>query len=149
MTGALAAFMSTLDSQLLALSTIATRDFYMSFVKKKLELKKQVKVGKIWVIVFALIGLAIAAHPFDTIFDMGKLAFSGLAVLFPLTLMVLRGGGVNARFANASIIVGVLLLLGFYYKKISSEWLFGFESSIVVLVVCFVIVLLGKLVSNK
>ena len=145
MTGALAAFMSTLDSQLLALSTISTRDFFVVFSKKEPELKTQVKIGRIWVIIFALIGLAIAYQPCDTIFDMGKLAFSGLAVLFPVTLMVLRGGGVQPKFGIASILVGVLLLLGFYYGKISSDWLFGFESSIVVLVVCFVIVGVGRI----
>ena len=80
---------------------------------------------------------------------MGKLAFSGLAILFPVTLMILRGCGVNPKFGIASILVGVLLLLGFYYKIISSEWLFGFESLIIVLAVSFLIVLLGKLVPNK
>ena len=148
MTGALAAFMSTLDSQLLALSTMVTRDFILPY-RKKIDLRQQVFIGRIWVVIIAFIGLAIAAQPFTTIFDMGKLAFSGLAILFPVTLMILRGGGVNPKFGIASILVGVLLLLGFYYKIISSEWLFGFESPIIVLAVSFLIVLLGKLVPNK
>ena len=148
MTGALAAFMSTLDSQLLALSTMVTRDFILP-IRKNIDLKQQVFIGRIWVVVLAFVGLAIAAQPFATIYDMGKLAFSGLAILFPVTLAVLRWGGVNSKFAIVSIVVGVLLLFGFYYKKISSEWLFGFESSIVVLVICFVIVLLGKIFPNK
>ena len=148
MTGALAAFMSTLDSQLLALSTMVTRDFILPY-RKKIDLRQQVFIGRIWVVIIAFIGLAIAAQPFTTIFDMGKLAFSGLAILFPVTLMILRGGCVNPKFGIASILVGVLLLLGFYYKIISSEWLFGFESPIIVLAVSFLIVLLGKLVPNK
>jgi SSS family solute:Na+ symporter len=148
MTGSLAAFMSTLDSQLLALSTMVTRDFILPY-RKKIDLRQQVFIGRIWVVIIAFIGLAIAAQPFTTIFDMGKLAFSGLAILFPVTLMILRGGGVNPKFGIASILVGVLLLLGFYYKIISSEWLFGFESPIIVLAVSFLIVLLGKLVPNK
>ncbi len=89
MTGVLAAFMSTLDSQLLALGTIVTRDFVLPF-KKKMGLQEQVKIGRIFVIVFALVGLAIAAQPFDAIDDMGKMAFRGLAVLFPVTLAILR-----------------------------------------------------------
>ena len=149
MTGALAAFMSTLDSQLLALSTITTRDFYMSFVKEEPELKEQVKIGRIWVVVFALIGLAIAANPFDTIFDMGKLAFSGLSVLFPVTLATVRWGGTDNRFAIASIVIGELLLIGFFYGWLPSELALGFEPFILVLAVCFAIVGLGKLVQKE
>jgi len=143
MTGALAAFMSTLDSQLLALSTIVTRDFVLPF-RKNMDLAQQVFIGRIWVVIFAFVGLAIAAQPFDTIDDMGRLAFGGLAVLFPVTLVILRFGGVNPFFGWLSIIVGESLLLGFYYQRIPSTWLFGFDSSIIVLVVCFGIVLLGK-----
>lgn len=144
MTGALAAFMSTLDSQLLALSTIVTRDFVLPF-RKNISLEQQVFIGRIGVIIFALIGLAIAAQPFDTIDDMGRLAFGGLAVLFPVTFFTLRLGGVPPLFGLLSILIGELLLIGFYYQKIPSTWLFGFDSSIIVLVVCFGILFLGKL----
>ena len=46
MTGALAAFMSTLDSQLLALSTISTQDIYLPLQKKTVPLKTQVRIGQ-------------------------------------------------------------------------------------------------------
>ncbi len=144
MTGALAAFMSTLDSQLLALSTIVTRDFVLP-LKKNISLRQQVLVGRIWVIVFAMVGLLIAAQPFDTIDDMGRLAFGGLAILFPTTFVTIRWGGIRPIFCLASILVGEILLIGFYTKKISSDWLFGFDSAIVVLFVCFAIILIGKL----
>ncbi|MEM0995085.1 MAG: sodium:solute symporter family protein [Bacteroidota bacterium] len=148
MTGALAAFMSTLDSQLLALSTIVTRDFVLPF-RKDMDLQRQVLIGRIWIIVFAFIGLAIAAQPFDTIDDMGRLAFGGLAVLFPVTLAILRWGGTHPIFGILSIVVGEALLIGFYYEKLPTAWLFGFDRSIPVLLVCFLIVLLGKLVPWK
>ena len=148
MTGALAAFMSTLDSQLLALSTIVTRDFVLPF-KKQITLAQQVYIGRIWVVIFAFVGLAIAAQPFDTIDDMGRLAFGGLAVLFPVTLAILRWNGTNPTFGLGSIIIGELLLLGFYYQKIPNEWLFGFDAAIIVLIVCFGIVLLGKIFDKK
>ncbi len=144
MTGALAAFMSTLDSQLLALSTIVTRDFVLPF-RKNINLKQQVFIGRIWVVIIALVGLAIAAQPFDTIDDMGRLAFGGLAVLFPVTIAVVRWGGVNPFFGVLSIIIGELLLVCFYYKLLPNEWLFGFDSSIIVLFTCFGIIGLGKI----
>ena len=148
MTGALAAFMSTLDSQLLALSTIVTRDFLLPF-KKDIGLEQQVKVGRIWVVIFAFVGLLIAAQPFDTIDDMGRLSFGGLAVLFPVTFMALRGGGVSPFFGVLSCLVGEILLIGFYYQFIPKKWLFGFDSAIIVIAVSFGIVLLGKLVGKK
>lgn len=143
MTGALAAFMSTLDSQLLALSTILTRDFVLPF-RKNITLKQQVLIGRIWVVLIALIGLAIAAQPFDTIDDMGRLAFGGLAVLFPLTISVIRWGGVHPFFGISSIIIGELLLVGFYYQLLPNEWLFGFDRSVIVLLTSFSIIGLGK-----
>jgi len=148
MTGALAAFMSTLDSQLLALSTIVTRDFVLPF-RKNIGLERQVFIGRIWVVIFAFIGLAIAAQPFDTIDDMGRLAFGGLAVLFPVTFVTLRLGGVPPFFGLLSILIGELLLIGFYYQKIPSTWLFGFDGSIIVLVICFGIIFLGKLFNRQ
>ena len=144
MTGALAAFMSTLDSQLLALSTIATRDFYLVWAKKSPSLKEQVRMGKIWVVLFAIVGLAIAYQPFDTIFDMGKLAFAGLAVLFPVAFSVLRLGGVNPPFAIAAILIGEALLIGFFYNWLPNKLLFGFESFILILLIGFIIVIIGN-----
>jgi len=144
MTGALAAFMSTLDSQLLALSTMATRDFNFASSRPEASLKRQVNIGRVWVFCFAIVGLSIAYQPFDTLFDMGKLAFAGLAVLFPATLAILRMGGLKPIWGIASIIIGEGLLLAFYYGLIPAEWSFGFEAFIPVLVVSFFVVGTGK-----
>jgi hypothetical protein len=97
-------------------------------------------------VVFALVGLGIVMQPFDTIDDMGRLAFGGLAVLFPVTLVTLRWGGVPPFFSILSILVGELLLISFYYEVILTDWLFGFDSFIIVLTVCFVIIAVGKLI---
>ena len=145
MTGALAAFMSTLDSQLLALSTIATRDFHLPFSNGTMDVKKQVKVGRVWVVILAMIGLAIAAEPFDTIFDMGKLAFAGLSILFPVTYAVLHWKNVNKAFLILSILVGEGLLIGSYYGLIPNFLFMGFDPIIPILVLCFGIVGLGKI----
>lgn len=147
MTGALAAFMSTLDSQLLALSTMVTRDFVLPF-KKDMDLKKQVSIGRLWVVIFALVGLAIAAYPFDTIDDMGRLAFGGLAILFPVTLFILRGGGVDHRWALASIFFGEFILIGTHYGWIPRSASLGFDTTILALAVSFSILLICKLLST-
>ncbi len=133
MTGALAAFMSTLDSQLLALSTIVTRDVVLP-LRPDTSHRAQVKIGRIWVTLFAFIGLAIAWQPFSTIFDMGKLAFSGLSLLFPTVYALLYWKPFPKVAGILSIIVGEALLLLFYYGIIPQEILLGFEPAIVLVV---------------
>ena len=148
MTGALAAFMSTLDSQLLALSTIVTRDVVLPF-KKTMSLSNQVLTGRVWVIVFAIVGLAIAAQPFDTIDDMGRLAFGGLAVLFPSTFMLLHFRRVSPLICFISIVCGEMILVGFYFGYIPSEYTFGFDRSIIAIGFSFFLLLLSNLFSFK
>ncbi len=143
MTGALAAFMSTLDSQLLALSTIVTRDIYLPYIHPEADLKRQVWVGKCFVVVFALIGLAIAWRPFDTIFDIAKVAFSGLAVLFLPTLYVLYARRVVARVVVVSILAGELVLMGLYAGWLPQSWALGFEGIVPALVVSGVVLMIG------
>lgn len=143
MTGAIAAFMSSLDSQLLAISTMTTRDFYLPLTKKELSFKNEVNLGRVLVGVFAVIGLIIAINPFDTIFDMGKMAFGGYAILFPVTFAVIRLGGLKPIYGILSIVVGVIMLTGFYYQWIPGDWAYGFESFMVVLVVCTILVGIG------
>ena len=143
MTGAIAAFMSTLDSQLLALSTMVTRDVLIPFRFKKLTFSKEVFIGRVLVALFALVGLLIAFNPFDTIFDMGKMAFSGLAILFPITLAVVRFNLVKPNFASAAIIIGLVVLLGFYYSLFPVTWALGFETFVMVIGLSCLITFLG------
>jgi len=143
MTGAIAAFMSTLDSQLLALSTMITRDFIIPFKKEAMDFKREVFTGRVLVGVIALVGLLIALNPFDTIFDMGKMAFSGLAILFPVALAVTRFRLVRPNLAIAGILISLILLFGFYYNWIPAKFTFGFESFMVLILVSFVFCFLG------
>ena len=143
MTGAIAAFMSTLDSQLLALSTMLTRDIYLPFSKKKVSFEKEVLIGRILVGLIALIGLLIAFKPFDTIFDMGKMAFTGLAILFPIALMVTKVKNFQSNYGIVAIAVSISLLFGFFYKLIPSYLNFGFESFIPVILASSLICSLG------
>ncbi len=149
MTGALAAFMSTLDSQLLALSTIMTRDFWPLFGAKPSSLLEEVKLGKAWVVIFALTGLLIAWRPFATIFDMGKMAFSGLAMLFPAIFFLLRAKNFSVHAAILSIALGELGVVAFYYRWLPAEWAFGFEPFIPLIALCFAICGMGTYIRSR
>ncbi len=143
MTGAIAAFMSTLDSQLLALSTMFNRDFYLPMSGKTWNFKQEVLAGRFMVGVFAVIGLIIAFNPFDTIFDMGKMAFSGLAILFPVALAVTRYRLVRPWCAMLGIALSLMLLFAFHYGFISTSVAMGFEPFILLIALSFCFTFLG------
>ncbi len=145
MTGALAAFMSTLDSQLLALSTITTRDFLPLFGWKPRALGEEVRMGKAWVVLFAIAGLLIAWHPFATIFDMGKMAFSGLAMLFPPVFFLLRVKPFPPLAGIGAIVAGEIGVVAFHYGWLPPSCCFGFEPFIVLLALELLICTFGWL----
>ncbi|MEE9372809.1 MAG: sodium:solute symporter family protein [Saprospiraceae bacterium] len=143
MTGAIAAFMSTLDSQLLALSTMFTRDFYIPLRKKVINFKKEVLIGRVLVGVLAIIGMLIAFNPFDTIFAMGKMSFSGVAILFPIGLAVTRFKLTKPIFGIVAVVTALILLFAFHYGWISKQWTFGFEPFIILIGISFIITFMG------
>ena len=112
--GAIAAFMSTADSQILAMSSIITKDGLPAITEVKEENEKQ--IGRTLIIILAIIGLALAYDPPDTIFDIVSQAFTGLAVLFPTTVAVLYWNRVKANSCIISIIVGELLVGWSYWS---------------------------------
>lgn len=112
--GAIAAFMSTADSQILAMSSIITKDGLPAITEVKEENEKQ--IGRILIIILAIIGLALAYDPPDTIFDIVSQAFTGLAVLFPTTVAVLYWNRVKANSCIISIITGQLLVGWSYWS---------------------------------
>ena len=112
--GAIAAFMSTADSQILAMSSIITKDGLPAVTEIKEENEKQ--IGRILIIILAIIGLGLAYDPPDTIFDIVSQAFTGLAVLFPTTVAVLYWKRVKANSCIMSIIVGEILVGWSYWS---------------------------------
>ena len=116
--GAIAAFMSTADSQILAMSSIITKDGLPAITEIKEENEKQ--IGRILIIILAIIGLALAYNPPDTILSIVAQAFTGLAVLFPTTVAVLYWKRVRANSCIISIIVGEILV-GWSYWSTKTE----------------------------
>ena len=119
MVGALAAFMSTMDSQLLALSSMLTRDVYVGWLDANASIERQVRLGRILVVGLSVAGLLIALNPPDTLFAIATQAFTGLAVLFPTTVAALHWTRATPAACTASIIVNEILLVGFHYQWLS------------------------------
>ncbi|MCR4392104.1 MAG: sodium:solute symporter family protein [Candidatus Acetothermia bacterium] len=109
---ALAALMSTLDSQLLTLSSMLTRDLWEPLTKRPAS----PWLGKLFVVGLALAGLAIAWRPPATFLEIATEAFTGLAVLFPTVVAALYWRRATAPGAIASILVGEGLVVAYRFR---------------------------------
>lgn len=108
---ALAALMSTLDSQLLTLSSMFARDLYEPLRRRKAS----PSVGKLFVALLAIGGLLMALRPPATFLEIATEAFTGLAVLFPTVVAALHWPRATASGAIASISVGEGLVIAHHF----------------------------------
>ncbi|AFY54000.1 Na+/proline symporter [Rivularia sp. PCC 7116] len=144
MVGALAALMSTLDSQLLALSTMLTRDVYISYFRPNATLGEQTLVGRILIVILAIVGLIIAYNPPATFTAIATQAFTGFAVLFPTVIAALYGRNINPLSCIISILVGEAALIGFALNIIPASFTFGFLPVVPIVFVSGLIIVLGN-----
>ncbi len=149
MVGALAAFMSTMDSQLLALSTMLTRDIYTSYIRPHASLKEQTLVGRILIILLAIIGLILAYNPPATILGIAREAFTGLAILFPTVIATLYDKKVNPTSCIISILVGEALLIGWQLGVIPQFLTFGFLPVVPIIALSSLIIVFGKAIPRS
>lgn len=149
MVGALAAFMSTMDSQLLALSSMLTRDVYQRAFVPTADHRSQVLVGRLLVAVLAVLGLALAYQPPATILEIATQAFTGLSVLFPTTVAVLYWKATRPLACLVSILAGESLLAGYATGLIPDSLSFGFLPVVPVFITASLIVILGSLLLNR
>lgn len=141
LTAGLAALMSTLDSQLLTLSSMFTRDL----LSNSRDGKRQEWLGKLFVLLLAASGLAIAYRPPGTLLKIATETFTGLAVLFPTVVGGLYWPRATSLGGILSILTGEILVVLY-----ALGWLptFGFLSVIPILAVTtLVFVLCGLLQS--
>jgi SSS family solute:Na+ symporter len=136
--GALAALMSTADSQLLALSTMLSHD---------LQLRDEVwksRVISFSISLIALIYIILGFDPNAGIFGtLVATTFSGLVVLFPATLAALYRPKTSAFATGASIVVGELSIAGFRTGLLPT---FGFLDGILALGVASLVLVAGDFI---
>ena len=150
--GAMAAFMSTADSQILAMSSIITKDALSS--NQIIEPENEKKTGRALVIILAIIGLFLAYDPPDTIFDIVSQAFTGLAVLFPTTVAVLYWNRVRANSCIISIITGEVLVGWSYWSSKTGntipEWFTqGFHFSTPVILITILVLWISTEIEER
>lgn len=125
LTAGIAALMSTMDSQLLTLSSIFTRDLLPLVRRGKIN-ENSTRTSRLFVIILAGCGLLIALTTNTTILSLGMTAFTGLAVLFPTVVFGLYlKERACPKSAIASIIIGELLVIAYHYKALPTGSFLG------------------------
>ncbi len=153
LTAALAALMSTLDSQLLTLSSMFTRDVCEPirdrFVRRaggesdsSSSRELPAWVSKAFVVGLALAGLAIAYSPPATFRVIATQTFTGLAVLFPTVVGALYWKRMSPAAAIASIVVGEGLAAAYYLDLLPT---FGTLPVVPIVVVTTLVLVVGSL----
>jgi SSS family solute:Na+ symporter len=108
----LAAIMSSISSQLLVTASAMTEDLYRTFFRRKASDKELVMIGRMSVLVVAIIALCLSLNPSDTILDLVGYAWAGFGSSFgPVILLCLYWKRMNHHGALAGMVVGAVVVL--------------------------------------
>ncbi|WP_166170481.1 sodium/proline symporter PutP [Acinetobacter sp. SA01] len=141
----LAAVMSTLSCQLLVCSSTLTEDFYKSFLHKNATQKELVWVGRLMVLLIALLAIWMAGNPESKVLGLVAYAWAGFGAAFgPLIILSLFWRRMTLNGALAGMLVGAVVVI--LWKNLLGntgvyEIIPGFIASIIAIVV---VSLLGK-----
>ncbi|WP_168428822.1 sodium/proline symporter PutP [Erwinia amylovora] len=108
----LAAVMSTLSCQLLVCSSALTEDLYKNFMRKGASQQELVWVGRVMVLLVAVIAIALAANPENRVLGLVSYAWAGFGAAFgPVVLLSLIWRRMTRNGALAGMIVGAATVL--------------------------------------
>ncbi len=106
----LSAIMSTIDSQLLVSSSALTEDFYQKIIKKDASQQELMWIGRISVLVIAVIAALLALNPDNTILSLVSYAWGGFGASFgPVVLMALFSKRTTWKSALAGMVTGAVV----------------------------------------
>ncbi|MCM8855206.1 MAG: sodium/proline symporter PutP [Candidatus Thiodiazotropha sp.] len=108
----LAAIMSTADSQLLVSSSTFTGDLYRLLLRKQASERELIIVGRLAVMVIALMAFLLAMDRDNKVLDLVAYAWAGFGAAFgPAVLLSLYWKGMNRWGALAGIVTGGLTVV--------------------------------------
>jgi len=141
------AIMSTIDSQLLVLSSALSEDFYLKSIRKQASEKEIIWVGRACVILTSIIALIIAFVSDKTILEIVAFAWAGFGAAFgPLVLFALFSRKTSWQSALAGMVTGTVVLVLWKQVELSNtmyEIVPGFISN------CLTIFLVNTFVGQK
>ncbi|OLU34670.1 sodium/proline symporter [Pseudomonas sp. PA15(2017)] len=112
LSGILAAVMSTLSCQLLVCSSALTEDFYKAFLRKGASQTELVWVGRLMVLLIAVVAIAIAYNPESKVLGLVSYAWAGFGAAFgPVVILSLVWKGMTRNGALAGMVVGAFTVV--------------------------------------
>jgi SSS family solute:Na+ symporter/sodium/proline symporter len=116
----LAAIMSTISSQLLVTSSSLTGDFYQAFLNKDATDKQLVFVGRLSVLLVAIVAIFLAYDRNSSILSLVSNAWAGFGAAFgPLVILSLYWKKMNKQGALAGMLTGAFTVLFWIYAPIT------------------------------
>lgn len=117
----LAAIMSTVSSQLIVCSSALVEDLALMIFKRELTPKQQVWLGRMGVLVVALIAMALAWTQNDTILGLVAFAWAGFGATFgPIILLSLFWKRLTAIGAGLGMVAAATVVFTWQYTPWSS-----------------------------
>ncbi len=134
----LAAVMSTLSCQLLVCSSAITEDFYKGFMRPHATQKELVWIGRVMVLLIALVAIWIASDPESRVLGLVAYAWAGFGAAFgPVIILSVFWRRMNAAGALTGMIVGALVVV--LWKQYSGSELYeivpGFIAGMITIIV--------------
>jgi SSS family solute:Na+ symporter/sodium/proline symporter len=118
----LAAIMSTISSQLLVTSSSLTGDFYQAFLNKNATDKQLIFVGRLSVLLVALLAIYLAYDRDSSILSLVSNAWAGFGAAFgPVVILSLYWKKMNRNGALAGMIVGAGTVLLWIYAPVTID----------------------------
>ena len=115
----LAAIMSTISSQLIVSSSSLTEDFYRSWFRREASQKELVRVGRISVVLVALVAIALAWNPDNSILGLVANAWAGFGAAFgPIVILSLTWKRMTRNGALAGMVLGAATVLFWIYAPV-------------------------------
>ncbi|TYB31036.1 MAG: hypothetical protein FXF47_06325 [Candidatus Mcinerneyibacterium aminivorans] len=143
--GAIAAMMSTADSQLLVMTSSMTEDVMTKILKKDLTQKELVKWSRIYTVIFGLASFVFAVFAKELIFAIVSNAWSILGSAFgPIIILSIYWKRLTKKGVLTGLIVGPVTAL--VWKYILNDWLLThrFTSFVISFIAVIVVTLLTK-----
>ncbi len=114
--GAIAAMMSTADSQLLVTTSAVAEDIYHNFINKKATERRLVTVSRIVTFIVGVVAFFLALYSEKLVFSLVAFAWSGLGAAFgPALLLTLWWRKTTREGVFAGMLVGTIVVVFWHF----------------------------------